>query len=109
MALTFTLGIGAVGIHFIFLLYYCLGIDENANNEDENANDEVFDRPFTHWLFKSEPLSRFEKGIDVKFGFDDLKSEPNQTACWDGVRNYQARNYMKDDMRVGDRAFFYHR
>ena len=74
-----------------------------------SAGSESGQRAFSHWLFKSEPESRFERGIDVKFGFDDLKAEPDQTACWDGVRNYQARNFMKDHMRVGDRAFFYHR
>ena len=57
---------------------------------------------------KSEPESRFENGIDVKFGIEDLKSEPEQIACWDGVRNYQARNFMRDDMKLGDKAFFYH-
>ncbi|XP_065425370.1 thymocyte nuclear protein 1 isoform X5 [Chrysemys picta bellii] len=44
---------------------------------------------YSHWLMKSEPESRFEKGVDVKFGIEDLKAQPNQTACWDGVRNYQ--------------------
>ena len=58
---------------------------------------------------KSEPDTRIEKGVDVKFGIEDLKSEPDQTACWDGVRNYQARNFMRDLMKVGDKAFFYHR
>ncbi|KAG7471341.1 hypothetical protein MATL_G00123560 [Megalops atlanticus] len=62
---------------------------------------------YCHWLMKSEPESRFEKGVDVKFGIEDLKALPNQTGCWDGVRNYQARNFMKD-MKVGQRAFFYH-
>uniref|UniRef100_A0A8C8VR79 Thymocyte nuclear protein 1 n=1 Tax=Pelusios castaneus TaxID=367368 RepID=A0A8C8VR79_9SAUR len=62
---------------------------------------------FSHWLMKSEPESRFEKGVDVKFGIEDLKAQPNQTACWDGVRNYQARNFMRD-MQVGQEAFFYH-
>jgi len=52
-----------------------------------------------YWLIKSEP--------DV-FGFDDLKKAPNQTAAWEGVRNYQARNFMRDDMKIGDLAFFYH-
>jgi predicted RNA-binding protein with PUA-like domain len=61
----------------------------------------------SHWLMKSEPESRFENGIDVKFGIEDLKKEPNQTACWDGVRNYQARNFMKE-MKVGQQALFYH-
>lgn len=52
-----------------------------------------------YWLFKSEP--------DV-FGIDHLKAMPNQTEHWDGVRNYQARNMMRDQMRVGDLGFFYH-
>lgn len=45
----------------------------------------------------------------MKFGIEDLKREPDQTACWDGVRNYQARNFMRDQMKIGDKAFFYHR
>ena len=52
-----------------------------------------------YWLFKSEP--------DV-FGIDDLAAQPNGTDHWDGVRNYQARNFMRDDMAVGDQGFFYH-
>lgn len=62
---------------------------------------------FTHWLMKSEPESRFENGIDVKFGIEDLKALPDQTGCWDGVRNYQARNFMRQ-MKEGQQAFFYH-
>ena len=52
-----------------------------------------------YWLFKSEPSC---------FSIDDLKNMPNQTSPWDGIRNYQARNFMRDDMQVGDKAFFYH-
>ena len=52
-----------------------------------------------YWLMKSEP--------DV-FGFDDLLAAPRRTTHWDGVRNHQARNYMRDDMRVGDLVLFYH-
>ena len=52
-----------------------------------------------YWLLKSEP--------DV-FSIDDLRNSPNRTQAWDGVRNYQARNMIRDDMRPGDRAFFYH-
>ncbi|NIV93813.1 EVE domain-containing protein [candidate division KSB1 bacterium] len=52
-----------------------------------------------YWLMKSEP--------DV-FSFDDLKNEANSTAHWDGVRNYQARNFMRDQMKVGDLVLFYH-
>lgn len=51
------------------------------------------------WLLKSEPDT---------FSIDDLASRPNQTEPWNGVRNYQARNFMRDAMKVGDRAFFYH-
>ncbi len=42
------------------------------------------------------------------FGMDHLKAAKNSTHCWDGVRNYQARNFMRDDMQVGDQVFFYH-
>jgi len=52
-----------------------------------------------HWLLKSEPDA---------FGIDDLQARPNQTEPWDGVRNYQARNMMRDQMRIGDLGFFYH-
>lgn len=52
-----------------------------------------------YWLMKSEP--------DV-FGIDHLADMPNQTEHWDGVRNYQARNMMRDDMKIGDQVFFYH-
>jgi predicted RNA-binding protein with PUA-like domain len=52
-----------------------------------------------YWLLKSEP--------DV-FGIDDLARAPQRTTGWEGVRNYQARNMLRDDFRVGDRAFFYH-
>jgi predicted RNA-binding protein with PUA-like domain len=50
-----------------------------------------------HWLMKSEPDA---------FSIDDLKRKKQE--AWDGVRNYQARNYMRDGMRVGDQVFFYH-
>jgi predicted RNA-binding protein with PUA-like domain len=52
-----------------------------------------------YWLMKSEPS-------DVSI--DDLASMPNQTVAWYGVRNYQARNFMRDQMSVGDQVFFYH-
>lgn len=52
-----------------------------------------------YWLMKSEPDS---------FSIDDLENRPQQTEPWDGVRNYQARNMMRDDMKVGDQIFFYH-
>ena len=52
-----------------------------------------------HWLMKSEP---------DEVSIDDLARRPGRKIPWFGVRNYQARNYMRDDMRVGDLAFFYH-
>jgi predicted RNA-binding protein with PUA-like domain len=52
-----------------------------------------------YWLVKSEP--------DV-FSFDDLLAAKNRTTCWDNVRNTAARNFMRDGMKKGDRAFFYH-
>ncbi|PIE18692.1 MAG: EVE domain-containing protein [Proteobacteria bacterium] len=42
------------------------------------------------------------------FSFDDLLAEPEQTTYWEGVRNYQARNMMRDQMKVGDQVFYYH-
>jgi len=52
-----------------------------------------------HWLLKSEPAT---------FSIDDLAARPKQTTAWDGVRNYQARNMLRDSMKKGDLAFFYH-
>jgi len=52
-----------------------------------------------YWLLKSEE--------DV-FSIEDLARAARQTTCWDGVRNYQARNYMRDSMKNGDLVFFYH-
>jgi predicted RNA-binding protein with PUA-like domain len=52
-----------------------------------------------YWLFKSEPDT---------FSIDALAAMPKKTTHWDGVRNYQARNMMRDDMRRGDLAFLYH-
>jgi predicted RNA-binding protein with PUA-like domain len=52
-----------------------------------------------YWLFKSEPES---------YSIDDLARSPKQTTFWDGVRNYQARNFLRDDVKKGDRVLFYH-
>jgi predicted RNA-binding protein with PUA-like domain len=52
-----------------------------------------------YWLMKSEP---------DEFSIDDLVTAPRQTTPWFGVRNYQARNYMRDHMRAGDGVLFYH-
>jgi predicted RNA-binding protein with PUA-like domain len=55
--------------------------------------------PAKFWLLKTEPES---------FSIDDLARAPNKTTHWDGVRNYQARNFMRDEMKVGDRVLIYH-
>jgi predicted RNA-binding protein with PUA-like domain len=52
-----------------------------------------------YWLFKSEP---------EVFGIADLKAHPRRTETWDGVRNYQVRNMMRDEMSPGDLVLFYH-
>jgi predicted RNA-binding protein with PUA-like domain len=51
------------------------------------------------WLFKTEPGC---------FSFDDLKGRPDMTEQWDGVRNFQARNFLRDTIKPGDRVLFYH-
>jgi predicted RNA-binding protein with PUA-like domain len=55
--------------------------------------------PKRYWLMKSEPDT---------FSYEDLTREPKKTAHWDGVRNYQARNMMRDEMKKGDGVLFYH-
>ncbi len=52
-----------------------------------------------HWLLKTEPDS---------FGIDHLAALPRRTSPWDGVRNYQARNFLRDELRRADQAFIYH-
>ena len=52
-----------------------------------------------YWLFKSEPQV---------FSFDNLKKQPDATTHWDGVRNYQARNFLRDQIKTGDLVLFYH-
>jgi len=51
------------------------------------------------WLVKTEPDC---------FSIHDLAKQPKQTTCWSGVRNYQARNFMRDEMKLGDRVLVYH-
>lgn len=52
-----------------------------------------------YWLFKSEP---------DEFSIDDLEKAKDKTTYWDGVRNYQARNYLRDSIKNGDGVLFYH-
>ena len=52
-----------------------------------------------YWLMKTEPTT---------YSIEDLEKESNQTTCWEGVRNYQARNLLRDDIQEGDWVLFYH-
>lgn len=52
-----------------------------------------------YWLMKTEPNT---------YSWDDLKIEEKQTTHWEGVRNYQARNFMRDEIKIGDKVLFYH-
>lgn len=52
-----------------------------------------------YWLIKTDPAD---------FSIDDLKKCKNQTTCWNGVRNYQARNFIRDEMKTGDEVLFYY-
>lgn len=55
--------------------------------------------PMKYWIMKTEPDT---------FSISDLKSMPKRTSCWEGVRNYQARNFMRDEMKNGDLIYIYH-
>jgi predicted RNA-binding protein with PUA-like domain len=57
------------------------------------------DKERCYWLIKSEP---------DEFSFDDLLERPEQSEPWTGVRNYQARNFIRDGMNIGDKILFYH-
>src|SRR5438477_5567271 len=75
---------------------------KSAKNKDASPWDWVFSRnpgEQRYWLVKVEP--------DV-FSFDALLKKPNKTTQWDGVRNYVARNFLRNGMKVGDRVFYYH-
>ncbi len=55
--------------------------------------------PVRYWLLKTEPTT---------YSIDDLAADKGQTTCWEGVRNYQARNLLRDEIKQGDRVLFYH-
>jgi predicted RNA-binding protein with PUA-like domain len=70
--------------------------EPSSKPADHHSTGGMFMR---YWLFKTEPGC---------FSFDDLKARPGQTEHWDGVRNYQARNFLRDDIKRGDMVLFYH-
>jgi len=59
----------------------------------------LYDDCMRYWLFKTEPSA---------FSYDHLAASPAKTAAWDGVRNFQANNYLRDEVAVGDQVFIYH-
>jgi predicted RNA-binding protein with PUA-like domain len=68
------------------------------DSDDAAMKSQTIEKP-KFWLFKSEPSA---------FSIDHLARSAKKTAPWDGVRNYQARNSLRDDVQVGDFVFFYH-
>eukprot|EP00743_Colponemidia_sp_Colp-15_P009068 GILK01009894.1.p1 GENE.GILK01009894.1~~GILK01009894.1.p1 ORF type:complete len:240 (+),score=38.26 GILK01009894.1:50-721(+) len=74
----------------------------------EEEEQEESQETFHHWLIKSEPESRMVGTYDVKFSIEDLKKKPNQTSCWDGIRNFRVKNFIRDHIKVGQELFFYH-
>jgi len=74
-----------------------LVLDRRAKLRAISSHGNPYHYDMTHWLMKSEP--------DV-YGIDDLERDKREP--WDGIRNYQARNMMRDDMKIGDEVFFYH-
>jgi predicted RNA-binding protein with PUA-like domain len=62
-------------------------------------NKKTEQTPMRYWLMKSEP---------DEVSYDDVLASPNRTTAWFGVRNYQARNFMRDQMQPGDGILFYH-
>jgi len=71
-------------------------VNSNLENWDELSGVIQMSK---FWLIKSEPS---------EFSIHDLEKSKNKTTYWDGVRNYQARNFIRDEMKVGDKVLFYH-
>lgn len=91
-----------------FNLWHVAHISQKAVKrklEDVGGGNVKEEESPSKWLIKSEPEARLENGVDVSFSFEALKKEPASTACWDGVRNYSARNHMRA-MKVGFSKIF---
>ena len=71
-------------------------IDERMSDKNQDPKDAG---PPRYWLMKNEP---------DEYSFDHAMAAPAQTIAWNGVRNYQARNFMRDDMQVGDGVLYWH-
>ncbi|GAB5587240.1 hypothetical protein Unana1_02140 [Umbelopsis nana] len=81
---------------------------ESVKTDAAHDKSSKNDTEYRCWLMKAEPDSRIVKDKDVKFSIDDLKAMPNSTSQWDGVRSFEARNIMRDRMKVGHQVLFYH-
>ncbi|CAO3683218.1 unnamed protein product [Umbelopsis vinacea] len=79
-----------------------------AKATPDQMNNKLKNTEYRCWLMKAEPDTRIVKDKDVKFSIDDLKAMPNSTSQWDGVRNFEARNIMRDSMKIGHQVLFYH-
>ncbi|KAK9716983.1 hypothetical protein K7432_006507 [Basidiobolus ranarum] len=83
-------------------------VEDNSSNSTLSTDESINTPETKYWLMKAEPNSRLVKGVDVKFSIDDLQACPNQTSSWEGVRNYEARNLLRDQIKPGDHVLFYH-
>lgn len=81
------------------LTYVNIGDCESQKQKDDAGKIMTQKRRRHYWLMKSEPGA---------FSLEDLKNSENGTAAWDGVRNYQARNFLRDEIKAGDGVLFYH-
>ena len=78
----------------------------NTIPSDDCKELEIIEESSQYWLIKSEPDDRIHNGVNVRFSIDDL--ERLNISPWDGVRNYEARNTIRDKMKMGDICLFYH-
>ncbi len=70
-----------------------------SHHSDNNEANREITMAVKYWLMKTEPGT---------YSIDDLEQESDQTTCWEGVRNYQARNLLRDEIQEGDKVLFYH-
>lgn len=89
--------IGSIDANPMETLQFCsLGLQ---TRQPLSLSNQAIATDMKTWLMKTEPTT---------FSIDDLIAAPDQTTCWEGVRNYQARNLLRDDVDVGDQVLFYH-
>ncbi|EEB08466.1 DUF55 family protein [Schizosaccharomyces japonicus yFS275] len=84
--------------------------DDLENAETTQETDEKEERQLHYWLMKAEPDTRFVNGTDIAFDYEMLEelTKNGEYKAWGGVRNYEARNMIKSEMKLGDLVFFYY-